>query len=304
MITFEDMLAKLRSLQLLDALLSDYTTGAHIRWGTNALAPLGAGYAPADEIKAEFLLPGLVLSRHKKRVDMQSERTKSFGEVFTPFSVCKTMTDHADEVWFGRPNVFDDPIAPIAFPEGKTWEAYVKEKRLEITCGEAPFLTTLYDSATGEEKPTHERVGFLDRKLRVVRENTRSIEERVEWALRACKAVYGYEIQGDSLLIARVNVLTAALEFCESSRLELNAPSLTVEEQQVEYGRFVDVIAKNLWQMDGLTGRVPYSRAPSLFDFDDAWNPYSGKILPAPCKIVDWRDNLKEKDVVGLFCRD
>ncbi len=304
MITFDDMLAKLRTLRLLDALLSDYTTGAHIRWGTDALASRGPGYAPADEIKSEFLVPGLVQLRHKKRLVTQSERTKSFGEVFTPFSVCKTMTDHADEVWFGRPSVFDDPNAPIVFPKGKTWEAYAKEKRLEITCGEAPFLTTLYDSATGEEKPVHERVGFLDRKLRVVRENTRTIEERVEWALKGVKAVYGYEIQGDSLLIARVNVLTAALEFCASSRLELNARSLTAEEERAEYARFVDVIAKNLWQMDGLTGRVPYSRAPSLFDFDVAWSPNQGEIPPAPCKIVDWGDNQDGKDVAGLFCRD
>lgn len=304
MITFDDMLAKLRPLGLLDALLSDYTTGARIRWGTDALAPRGTGCDPADEIKPEFLRLGLVQLRHKKRLDMQSERTKSFGEVFTPFSVCKTMTDHADEVWFGRPNVFDDPIAPIVFPEGRTWRDYVKEKRLEITCGEAPFLTTLYDSATGEEKPVHERVGFLDRKLRVVRENTRTIEERVEWALRSVKAVYGYEIQGDSLLIARVNVLTAAAEFVESSRLELNAPTLSEEERREEYARFVDVIAKNLWQMDGLTGRVPYSRAPSLFDFDVAWSPNRDEVLPAPCKIVDWGDNQEGKDVAGLFCRD
>ena len=38
---------------------------------------------------------------------------------------------------------------------------------LEIACGEAPFITSRYDAATGNTIPLEERVGILDRKLQV-----------------------------------------------------------------------------------------------------------------------------------------
>ena len=30
----------------------------------------------------------------------------------------------------------------IQFPEGKTWKDYVRDNRLEITCGEAPYIVS------------------------------------------------------------------------------------------------------------------------------------------------------------------
>ena len=90
------------------------------------------------------------------------------------------MNGYADEVWFGQKEVFFQdrmPTATVEFPRGKRWERYVDSRRLEITCGEAPYLVSRYDAETGEVIPIRERIGLLDRKLRVVGENTRTEED-------------------------------------------------------------------------------------------------------------------------------
>lgn len=91
------------------------------------------------------------------------------------------MNNYCDEVWFGRANVFNiqsgetrEPIRKkITFPEGKTWQDYVESRRLEITCGEGPYLASRYDAATSELiRHTIDRIGILDRKLKAVNENS------------------------------------------------------------------------------------------------------------------------------------
>ena len=65
-------------------------------------------------------------------------------------------------------------------------------------------MCSRYDTVTGDELPVSERVGFLDRKLRVVTEKTKTRKEWVRRALDALRATYGFEYQGDNLLIARI----------------------------------------------------------------------------------------------------
>ena len=60
--------------------------------------------------------------------------------------------------------------------------------RLEITCGEAPFLASRYDTTTGEVIPIPERIGILDRKLRIVTENAGTQPD--EWLKYACIVVF------------------------------------------------------------------------------------------------------------------
>lgn len=110
---------------------------------------------------------------------------------------------NADEQWFGRKDVFnyvnDDNTwtvneEKIIFDGKQTWKKYVDSRRLEITCGEAPYLVSRYDTTTGELiVPPINRIGFLDRKLRVVNENTITEEEWLKWAERAIQSYYGYE---------------------------------------------------------------------------------------------------------------
>ena len=64
-----------------------------------------------------------------------------------------------------------------------TWQDYVRLTCLEITCGEAPYLVSRYDVATGESIPLEKRIGLLDRKLRLINDKIETKEEWMEWAI-------------------------------------------------------------------------------------------------------------------------
>lgn len=267
----QDEILKLHSIGLLKRLLADKTTGANILWGTDAYREQGDAYQRDKEITAQMITgshSGIIKNRARKALEQQSERTRQRGEVFTPLWVCRKMNDFADETWFGRPDVFAkdrQPTEQVYFSKQRSWQRYVDNRRLEITCGEAPYLVSRYDVATGELIPIANRIGFLDRKLRVVNENAAEESEWLTWATRAFQAVYGYEFQGDSLLIARVNLLITFEEYLWNRwRRKPTAK---------EYQTIANIISWNIWQMDGLTGAIPYCKAQeeyrqmSLFDW-------------------------------------
>ena len=54
-IGIQDELLRINSLGLLDGLLADRTTRAHILWATDAYTDLGPGYQRDKEIKAELI---------------------------------------------------------------------------------------------------------------------------------------------------------------------------------------------------------------------------------------------------------
>ena len=139
----------------------------------------------------------------------------------------------------------------IQFPEGKTWKDYVRDTRLEITCGEAPYIVSRYDTTTGEAIPIGERIGLLDRKLRVVGENTKTSGEWLEWVQEAYKSIYAYEWQGDNLLIARESMLISFIEYYQQ---KFGKRPLLKSINYIAY-----IISWNVWQMDGLKGVIPNS---------------------------------------------
>src|SRR5690606_24008726 len=98
---------------------------------------------------------------HKDKI-LQLSRSKEMAEVFTPSWICNAQNNLIDNAWFGKEGVFNQEKAKpdgtkgwevnpnkITFPRGKTWQDYVCDTRLEITCGEAPYITSRYDSTTG-----------------------------------------------------------------------------------------------------------------------------------------------------------
>ena len=166
--------------RLLDILLADRTTKKNLIWATDNYASRGVGYQSGDQISVFSIIKrngSIIKPRVEKSKKEQSERVKSKAEVFTPSWICNAQNNLIDNAWFERENVFNIEMEKgwvtnsekIAFPDGKTWQDYVKENRLEITCGEAPYLVSRYDTVTGEEIPIEKRIGLLDRKLRVVR---------------------------------------------------------------------------------------------------------------------------------------
>ena len=201
--------------QLLAVLLIDRSkpkedgTYGHIIWGTDNYESRGEGYQEYDEINAEAITGkhgSVVRPRVNKSKAEQEHRSRDKAEVFTAAWICNKQNNLVDNAWFGREGVFNTEIDElwetnqdnIVFPDtkGKTWQDYVKDTRLEMSCGEAPYLVSRYNVITGEEINVKDRIGLLDRKLRVVCENTNDEKEWYKWATIAYQNTYGFEWQG------------------------------------------------------------------------------------------------------------
>ena len=281
-INIGDDILKLHRLGLLDIILEDKTTKRNIMWATDVYAERGELFERNAEITPALVTgdnAGLIKTRARKAFEQQSERTKKRAEVFTPLWVVRKMNDYADETWFNRRDGVNklDKAGHIAFTAKHKWQYYVENRRMELTCGEAPFLVTRYDAESGEMLPLSERTGILDRKLRAVNENAEAPDEWLEWTFKALQSTYGYEFQGDNLFIARINLLMTFEENMEA--VWHRKPTLS------HYKRAINIIAWNIWQMDGLNDRVPYSLVEEQFSLfeDDAKErrPY--------CRINNWR---------------
>ena len=198
----------------------DFSKWNNIIWATEDYASKGEGFGFSDQITKEKITGenGMVIRpRALKSKYEQTARAKNMAEIFTPAWVCNAQINLCDNSWFGRENVFNTENYDtnswttnhnkIEFPEDKTWQDYLYDRRLEITCGEAPYIVSRYDAVTGDIYPVENRIGMLDRKLRIVSENTNGETEWRQWARIAVQSVYGYEWQGDSLLLAREAVL-------------------------------------------------------------------------------------------------
>ena len=281
------------SKEVLKILLVDRTTNRNIIWGTDDYELLGNEYNSHYPILLELITgknSSVIQPRILKTKESQGNRTKGKAEVFTPSWVCNAQNNLVDNAWFEGENIFNREIEKgwetntekVKFPDKKnrTWQKYVDEKRLEITCGEAPYLVSRYDTVSGEALELKDRIGMLDRKMRVVCENTDSDEEWLKWSERAFQSVYGFEFQGDSLLIARENLLAS---YCDYMEEKLNR--YPTEKEMINIAK---IISWNLWQMDGLTYTIPYEEAVepieqmTLFDFQE-------KDKKCLCIIKDWR---------------
>ena len=286
---------------LLKLLLKDKTTKQNIIFATSAYSTDGNPIKETDQM-TETILRGFnsceIQPRVLKSQEQQQERTKAKAEVFTPCWICNKMNNHCDEEWFGRSGIFNIELengwkvtnSPVPFEHEGDWMKYIDSKRLEITCGEAPYIVSRYDAATGELIEIRKRIGILDRKLRVVNENTDNEADWFKWVLRAYQSVYGYEFQGDNLLIARINLLVTFVDYMQDRWGRV--PTDT------ELRKIANVIVWNLWQMDGMTGTVPFGkpkeqyRQYSLFDFvvSDEANDEE-KQPDMECRIYDWRSD-------------
>ena len=253
---------------VLDILLKDMTTGHNIMWMTDNYLHLESTFdvkmGPSDEINADVISrPGnkIIRPRVDKSKEEQRKRVVGKAEVFTPSWICNAMNNLMDAAWFGRkksPFTVEGNKSwcatkkPVAFPKKlkKSWLDFVTEVRLEITCGEAPFLASRYDTTTGEVIPIPERIGILDRKLRIVTENVgNNPKEWLKHAKMALKAVLGFEWQGDNLLIARENILYTVLEY-----YKYYCHAVVDHDTLLE---LANVVSWNIWQMDGLKFVIP-----------------------------------------------
>ena len=243
---------------ILDLLLLDNTTKKNIIWATESYKR--RGYKFHDNIYPLSVIKGKIIQpRSKKAKAEQSKRSKDSAEVFTPSWMCNKQNNLIDEAWFNRKDVFNTEMnedwvikdEKIMMPVGKTWVDYIKDTRLEISCGEAPYLVSRYDTVTGNPIETKKRIGLLDRKFRILNENCKNDEEWIIYSLEALKSIYGFEWQGDNLLLARENVLYTFIDYyMERFNKEPN------EELLIEVAT---IISWNIWQMDGIKCVIPNS---------------------------------------------
>ncbi len=302
--------------EVLELLLQDNTTKKNIIWATDNYIKRGIGYSSTDEIKTYHVTgkSKIIRPRIEKSKTEQIRRSRDNAEVFTPSWIVNKQNNLADNAWFGKENNFniekDDntwsPTDKVIFDGEKNWKNYVNDIRLEVCCGEAPYIVSRYDTVTGDFLDTKNRVGLLDRKFRVINENVDSNEEWIEYAKKAVQSVYGYEFQGDNLLIARENILFDFFDYYFERFERMPEKDFLIE--------IAIIISWNFWQMDGLKLVVPFSchnEEPqdvqlSLFGEVEESKPemcpgcktndvkkHNGK----RCYIMDWEKNKKIKFV-------
>lgn len=305
---------------IMKLLLKDNTTKKRLIFATDSYASFG--FRENDEIPFcavynENGEPPLIKFRFEKDKNTTKKRVKQKGEVFTPAWVCNAQNNMVDNVYLeceGQFNTEDTQTHTwqvnkknVKFPKGKTWEDYVLSNRLEITCGEAPYLVSRYDAPTGTPIDVKNRIGLLDRKLRVVNENTKTKDDWFLWVCKAYKSIYGYEYQGDNVFLARMNLLLTFYEYYEHKFKESadTIPLDTIKE-------IAKIIAWNIFQMDGLKCVVPLScernaqtkKEQTLFDDerlietvvcegckDKNYVENIRKHIGTYVKIKDWRKN-------------
>lgn len=254
--------------KILEILLIDHSSGENIIWATDNYENLGSGYGEWDKITPESITGdnGLILRpRVNKSKAEQEHRSRDKAEVFTSAWICNMQNNLIDAAWFdtdsspfntetdqGWETIYD----PISFPNGKTWQDYVKDTRLEMACGEAPYLVSRYNVVTGEQIDIKDRIGILDRKLRVVGENTYDETDWLDWVIVAYQNTYGFEWQGDNLLLAREALLYTFRDYYSAKfgKMPSNA----------QIRKIADIVSWNIWQMDGLKGVIPGSCHDSI----------------------------------------
>ena len=277
---------RLQMPKILEILLLDRTTSSskhalNIIWANDNYKEFGAeAYAASAQIRPELITGNrgkLIMPRALKTAELQKKRTKTKAEVFTPTWIVKKQNDAVDADY-----IADD------------LEVYTRRKWLEIACGEAPYMATRYDMETGEIIPLAERQGFIDRKLSRI---NAEVTDKAEWQRLvelAFKASYGFEWNGDSLLLARENLLYTYRDYYVEKWREIPT-----------YGLFeviATIISYNVFQMDGLTNTIPLSETReraqqyqlTLFDLDgpekEEWITVPGKRV----RIMNWDINKME----------
>lgn len=290
---------------VLEVLLIDHTTKNNILWATNNYSNLGEEYSSNSEILPNLITGvngSIIMPRVQKDKILQQSRSRNMAEVFTPSWICNAQNNQIDNAWFKRENVFNKEIElqggergweanqkKITFPKDKDWKKYIREKRLEMACGEAPYITSRYDTTTGEFISVKERIGIVDRKLRIINENVNTSGAWLKAAQNAFQSTYAYEWQGDNLLLAREAML---FSFIENYRLKFDKEPLVRSIKYIAY-----IISWNVWQMDGLKGVVPNSCKTSSYEKTNLFGKIENSTLK--CKGCSTNEIKKHN---GIYC--
>ena len=286
--------------EILSTLLFDNTTKKNIIWASDNYEGYGDGFSFSQEITIDKITgkyEGVIKPRSRKTSNEKLKRIKDNGEVFTPSWICNEQNNLVDDAWFGKKNVFNVSEqkkwianeSKIEFTKDKTWQDYVKSLRLEISCGEAPYLVSRYDTVTGKSIKISDRIGLLDRKLRVLSENVDLENEWIDWSIVAVKSIYGYDLQGDNILLARENILYTYIDYYKDKFNK--KPSLDLIKE------IAKIISWNIWQMDGLKFVIPRSCKNEIIKEYTLFGDIETKTECTGCKTNNYKDHN------GIYCK-
>ena len=276
--------------ELLSMMLMDRSSNHNIIWATDDYSSLGVGFQCWNQITLSAITGEnkfLIKPRTKKTKESQIARSRQKAEVFTPSWICNKQNNLVDSAWFNSECIFNTEtgITWIATPGvidfstalGKSWKDYIWDIRLEISCGEAPYLVSRYDTVSGEPIAVHQRIGLLDRKLRIVNENTNNEQEWLKWTAEAYKSTYGYDWQGDNVFLARGNLLITFIEYY--------IDKFGVSPKKKYLYTIADILSWNIWQMDGMKYTIP--NCTCVENIESECNMHN----TIRCTIKDWKTN-------------
>lgn len=271
--------------EVLDTLLRDQTLSGpdpqqyhNIRWLTADYAAQGEGYAADDEMRVACLSgrqAWLVLPR-ALRVPQPADAGLDTWQL-------NAQLNAEEREWFDGHDVFnvENPDhtwsvtrSPIQFPRAyHRWRDYILLPHTVAPCGEGELITSRYDLGTQCFLPTLQRIGLLDRKLRIVTERCRESKDWLHAAKAALASIYGYALRGDEVFLCRQAMLYTLIEWYLSA--------FDRRPQRQTLLLWARIISWNVWQMDASSLCVP---GTSIYCLVRNWRRFanrSNKFVPA-----------------------
>lgn len=281
------------------SLLMDRTTRRNLIWGTDDLKYLGAGWRKEQELQEEtafgealrLVVPGT--DRLGPRAGAKKAGRQKEGPQVLSAAEANRRNNARDEQWFGQSSVFNSVwgdtwitrAEPVRFParKNRSWHQYIDARFLEKDFAVPQCLVSRFDAASGGLIPRGDRIGVLDRKLRIAAEQAPAAEW-AKWAFRALESCYGYAYRGDDVAAARIDVLLTLRKAF--------AAALGREPDAREWRRAARIASWNLWQMDGKTGTIPYGKPMSAATQIEMFRLLEDRrrgVLQPDCRVMDWR---------------
>ena len=279
---------------LLALLLQDHSTGRNIIWATDDYAARGDGFGVSSEITTDRIRgdgDAVIRPRIDKSPDEQRRRVTQKAEVFTPSWLCNVQNNQVDAVWFGLHKDDSSPFNAETPDEGLGWK------------------TTPASVKFTKEKPWQDPQDWL------------------HYAKRAVQNIYGFDWQGDNVLLARENIVATVIEtfthvFCggeisdfasfhvfppiedEGGDLGLDFAADTVVDDgcarlsHLYLLELAEIVSWNIWQMDGLKFVAPMSCHLEKRLFKTSGG--ETVTLVSECPGCEKGDNARHN---GVYCR-
>ena len=107
--------------------------------------------------------------------------------------------------------------------------------------------------------------------------------------MEALKSIYGYDWQGDNILLARENILYTYIDYYKDKFNK--KPSLDLIKQVAE------IISWNIWQMDGLKFVIPNSCKNEIIKEYTLFGEVESKTECSGCKNGNYKNHN------GIYCK-